>query len=201
MRIIAGIARGRQVNSPRGSVTRPTSDRVREALFSSMESRAGTWAGSRVLDVFAGSGAMGLEALSRGAASAVFVESDKSVVRTLRENVERVGLQGAQVVALDAWRFAAGEPRSAELPEQSHPFDRVVCDPPYSIPASRIAVLILDLVGQGWIEGGCDIVVERPARDLESPWPDTGTVSVQDADRRTYGDTALWYGHLVEREP
>ena len=96
-RVIAGAARGRRLQVPPGDGTRPTSDRAREALFGTLESLLGAWAGLRVLDLYAGSGAVGLEALSRGAAHALLVESDPRAARTLATNVATLGLSGAEV--------------------------------------------------------------------------------------------------------
>ncbi len=110
MRIVSGLARGRRLQAPRGTTTRPTSDRVREAVFSTLQSRIGSLDGTRVLDLYAGSGAMGLEALSRGAASVVFVESNRAVARTLIDNIDRVGLPGTETVTADAAAFAKEAP-------------------------------------------------------------------------------------------
>ena len=208
MRIVSGLARGRRLQAPRGASTRPTSDRVREALFSTIQSRLGDVNGARVLDLYAGSGAMGLEAMSRGAASAVFVESDRSVVHTLKENIERVGLPGTQAVAADVSVFARELPDRGRLDVARYPFDLVICDPPYVMAATQVAAVITDLVRSGWLAADCVIVVERNARDEVAPWPQ-GVIAVdssrsgsdsrlEELDRRTYGDTALWYGRLVE---
>ena len=123
MRIVAGSCKGARIVAPRGRATRPTSDRVREALFQIL----GSVEGMRVLDLFAGSGALGLEALSRGASNAVFVESDRDAVRTIERNVERLGLAGASVVRSDAVRFLAAE---------AGQYDVVFVDPPYEMVES-----------------------------------------------------------------
>ncbi|MDH5372871.1 MAG: 16S rRNA (guanine(966)-N(2))-methyltransferase RsmD, partial [Acidimicrobiia bacterium] len=120
MRIIAGHAKGRRLRSPHGLATRPMMDRVREALFSSLGARI---PGSRVLDLYAGSGSLGLEALSRGAESSVFVEQGRAALDALRENVEMIGLDGV-VVAVDVASFLRS------TPEQ---FDVVFVDPPYAL--------------------------------------------------------------------
>jgi len=118
MRIIAGTHRGRQIAAPKGLATRPTGDRVREAAFNLI----GPVDGARVLDLFAGSGALGLEALSRGAASVAFVESDKGACRTISDNLEKLKLTGARVVCADAlWT----------LRQDSRTYDLVLVDPPY----------------------------------------------------------------------
>src|SRR5215207_6490811 len=118
MRVIAGTHRGRRIAAPKGLATRPTGDRVREAAFNLI----GPVDGARVLDLFAGSGAMGLEALSRGAASVTFVESDRAACRTISENLERLKLTGARVTCGDAvWA----------LRQDSRRYDLVLVDPPY----------------------------------------------------------------------
>ncbi len=118
MRIIAGEHRGARIFAPKGRETRPTSDRVREAAFNLI----GPVDGAAVLDLFAGSGAMGLEALSRGAASCVCVESDRDACRTIDRNVEKLGVKGVRVLQRDALRVLAAETRT---------YDLVLCDPPY----------------------------------------------------------------------
>ena len=118
MRIIAGTHKGTRIFAPKGHETRPTSDRAREAAFNLI----GPVDGARVLDLYAGSGAMGLEALSRGAASATFVEGDRDAVRTIERNLDKLRLTGARVVHGDAIRF---------LGTDSGTYDLVLCDPPY----------------------------------------------------------------------
>jgi 16S rRNA (guanine966-N2)-methyltransferase len=118
VRIIAGEHRGARIVAPKGLATRPTSDRVREAAFNLV----GPVDGAAVLDLFAGSGAMGLEALSRGAASAVFVESDRDACRTIQRNVEKLHVTGATVVQRDALQALATDRRT---------YDLILCDPPY----------------------------------------------------------------------
>ena len=120
VRIIAGSKRGARIAAPKGLATRPTGDRVREAAFNLI----GPVEGAAVLDLFAGSGAMGLEALSRGAASATFVESDRTACRTIAQNLEKLGLTGARVVCGDAVWALRQEPRT---------YDLVLVDPPYEL--------------------------------------------------------------------
>jgi 16S rRNA (guanine966-N2)-methyltransferase len=121
VRIIAGEYRGARIFAPKGLDTRPTSDRVREAAFDLI----GPVDGAVVLDLFAGSGAMGLEALSRGAASAVFVESDREACAAIRRNVEKLRVTGATVVQRDAFQVLAADGRT---------YDLILCDPPYGFP-------------------------------------------------------------------
>jgi 16S rRNA (guanine966-N2)-methyltransferase len=124
MRIIAGSHRGHRIAAPKGRDTRPTSDRVRENAFNLI----GPVDGASVLDLYAGSGAMGLEALSRGADVAVFVESDRDACRTINANLDKLGLN-ATVLCQDVARAVAQERRT---------FDLVLCDPPYDIDATRL---------------------------------------------------------------
>ncbi len=180
-RIIAGAARGRRLLTPAGSRTRPTSDRVREALFSALESELGAFAGLRVLDLYAGSGALGLEALSRGAAHVLLVETDVRAVRTIRSNVATVGLPGAQVVQSSVGHALAAAP--------SLPYDLVVADPPYAMPGDEIEP-VLDQLTKGWLAPQAVVVVERSTRDAPLRWP-AGLTALR---IRRYGETMLWYG-------
>lgn len=190
-RIIAGRARGRRLAvPPRG--TRPTSDRVRESLFSALDSQladAGlSWAGVSVLDLFAGSGALGLEAISRGAASAVLVEKSPAAARVLDANVAAVSLPGVKVVVRDVGRLAAAAPRvTATL---------VLVDPPYEIPAADVRTLLADLRAGGWIAADAIVVVERSTRDVDPPLP----AGWSDQRQRAFGDTTLWYGRASSDE-
>jgi 16S rRNA (guanine966-N2)-methyltransferase len=138
MRIIAGQWRGRQLASPKGDATRPTADRTREALFSMLISRIGSFDGLRIADLFAGTGALGLEALSRGAASCVFVEQDQAALAALRKNVQALGVQ-ADIRAQSVLALGA----------VSHPFDIIFADPPYGTGAGSVA--IDRLARLGWI--------------------------------------------------
>lgn len=147
MRIIAGQWRGRKLAAPAGDTTRPTADRVREALFSMLTSRLGSFEGLRLLDGFAGSGALGLEALSRGAAHATFVEADATAVRTLKANVAVLGAH-ATIVPMPM----------AQLGAAPVPVDLVLLDPPYD---KGLAVPALErLAAQGWLGPATLISVE-----------------------------------------
>jgi 16S rRNA (guanine966-N2)-methyltransferase len=188
-RIIAGAARGRRLAVPR-SGTRPTSDRVREALFSALESEwiaeGVAWSQVPVLDLFAGTGALGLEALSRGATRVHLVESARPAARVLAANVTAVGCPGAEIVIRDATSLAA-------LPAPRPAARLVLADPPYDWPAPDLAGLLERLHAAGWIADDAVVVVERPARDpgcpLPADWPEPR--------RRPYGDTVLWYGRVA----
>ena len=185
MRIIGGAAGGRRLAVPsRG--TRPTSDRTREALFSTLASLCGQWSGVRVVDLYAGSGAFGLEALSRGAAEAAFVERDRSALRVLQANVDAVGLPGATVMP--------GDVDDVVSRRCDRPFDIAFLDPPYALPLERVTDVLRLMSEKGWLARGAVVVVERDAREGREPWPDQGWEPVR---QRDYGDTALWYGrHL-----
>lgn len=184
-RVIGGAAGGRRLAVPAGRDTRPTSDRAREALFSALEAMTGGLRGARVLDLYAGSGAVGLEALSRGAVAAVLVESDAKAVRVLRENVAGLGLPGAQVSARAVSAHLA-EPAPAA-------FDVVFADPPYALPAAELAAILAGAGERGWIADGAVVVVERATRDRPWEWPEGF-----DADRdRKYGEATLWYARAT----
>nr|WP_294813918.1 16S rRNA (guanine(966)-N(2))-methyltransferase RsmD [uncultured Sphingomonas sp.] len=148
MRIIAGEWRGRPLVSPKGDTTRPTADRTREALFSMLVSRVGSFEGLAVADLFAGSGALGLEALSRGAASCLFVEQDKAALDVLKANIAKLGAKGAEVRATSA----------LALGPAVKPLDLILMDPPYGTGAGVVA---LDKLGRlGWASPATWISIE-----------------------------------------
>jgi 16S rRNA (guanine966-N2)-methyltransferase len=180
-RIVAGAARGRRLKVPAGDRTRPTSDRVREALFSSLESRFGSLVGLRVLDLYAGSGALGLEAVSRGAVYALLVESDPAAARAIRANLTATGLSGVEV------RVASVERTLSRPPAE--PFDLVLADPPYTFDNVELTGMLSALVS-GWLAPDAVVVIERPRRGDQVVWP-TGLVGERN---RQYGETMLWYG-------
>lgn len=157
MRIIAGEWRGRRLAAPEGMATRPTGDRVRETLFSMLASRLGSFEQIRVADLYAGSGALGLEALSRGAAFACFVEQDARALAAIRANIEALG-------ARDRTRVLA---RSAESLPPERPFDLIFADPPYS-PASGTAAL-RQVLDAGWAAPGSWISIETGRGDPVDP--------------------------------
>ncbi|WFG42688.1 16S rRNA (guanine(966)-N(2))-methyltransferase RsmD [Pseudonocardia alni] len=159
-RLIAGTAGGRRLAVP-PSGTRPTSDRVREALFSALDHDPGL-GGAAVLDVCAGSGALGLEALSRGATDAVFIESDKRAAGVLRRNLAAVGLGGSVVTGRAGTVLAGPAPRA---------FDVVLVDPPYAVSNVEIADWLVTACANGWFSIDAEIVVERARSGSEFPWP------------------------------
>ncbi len=154
MRIIAGQWRGRSLAAPKGDATRPTADRTREALFSMLASRLGSFEGLAVADLFAGSGALGLEALSRGAATCLFVEQDRAALDALRANIAKLDAKGADIRAQSV--LALGPARA--------PLDLILMDPPYATGAGAVA---LDKLARlGWTGPGTWISIET-ARDEE----------------------------------
>ncbi|MGH3837816.1 MAG: 16S rRNA (guanine(966)-N(2))-methyltransferase RsmD [Pseudonocardiaceae bacterium] len=178
-RIVAGVAGGRRLAVPPYG-TRPTSDRVREAVFSALQARRDL-SGARVLDLYAGSGALGLEALSRGAAHVRFVESDRRAAAVLRRNVEALGLLGAQITTGTVQVVLRGDP--------GEPYDVVLADPPYALDEVALAGVLSALAG-GWLARSALVVVERPAKASPPTWPD----DVSALTHRRYGDTAVYYG-------
>lgn len=186
MRIVAGRAGGRVLTVP-GKGTRPTSDRVREALFARLE-HLDALDGARVLDLFAGSGALGLEAVSRGAAEAVLVEASAAAAAVCRRNVAAVGLPEVTVVAervLPYLRRSAG----------SGHVDLVLVDPPYDLTEEALADVLAALAPR--LSAAAVLVVERSARSPEPTWPD-GTVRF---DSRRYGETTVWFAEPAAAEP
>ena len=179
-RLIAGTAGGRRLKVPPSGV-RPTGDRAREGLFNSL----GTLVdldGAAVLDLYAGSGALGLEALSRGAAEVVFVESGPRVLPVLRANLAAVGLPGGRVVAGSVPTVVAGPAPTA--------FDIVLADPPYSTPVDEVVAVLESLVRGEWLAPGAVVVVERSSREEPFEWP-TPLAALRE---RRYGEAALRYG-------
>lgn len=156
---------------------------MREALFSALESGRGGLAGLRFLDLYAGSGAVGLEALSRGAAHATLVEKDRRTAAVAAANAATLGLSGAEALAADAVTLVRTRPPGP-------PYDVVFLDPPYAVVAAVVDRILADLTGPGWLAAGADIVVERSVRDPAPTWAEP-LEAVRD---RRYGDTVLWYG-------
>lgn len=185
-RVVAGAARGRRLVVPSGGGTRPTADRAREGLFSTVDTLLGSFAGHRVADLYAGSGAVGLEALSRGASHCLLVESDPKALRALRANVEAVGLPGAHVVASRVERVVAAEGGA--------PYDVVFLDPPYDLGPDHLRGVVGDLQRHGWLAPDAVVVVERATRDGQWDWPG----GVTPLRERRYGEATLWYGRAAQ---
>ena len=181
-RIIGGAAGGRRIAvPPRG--TRPTTDRVRESLFNILTARL-ELTGLKVLDLYAGSGALGLEALSRGAAAALFVESDPRTGSVIARNIETLGLRGATLRRGAVATVLAGGTAAA--------FDLVLADPPYDVGAAEVEAVLAALPAHGWVHEGSVAVVERAASGAPLKWPADWSVWPP----RVYGDTRL---ELAER--
>lgn len=187
-RIVAGSARGRRLETPDGGGTRPTSDRVREAFFSVLASWNGTadagaehqFAGLGFLDLYAGSGAMGLEAASRGAARVDLVESDARAAEVIRRNIEVSGLR-ARVRAAKVETLVA-------TPPAGEAFDVVWLDPPYALGEDQLDGVLASVLGNGWVRRDGVIVVERSGRGRAPALAGAETWS------RSYGDTTLhWF--------
>ena len=197
-RIVAGVFGGRTIAVP-AKGTRPTSDRVREAIFSRLE-HLGVVDGARVLDLYAGSGALGLEAASRGAASVTLVDSARPATDVARRNVAGLGLTGTRVVTETAERFAASlagaGPRPA-TPGTTAALDLVFLDPPYDLDEAALAAVLTHLAAPGVLADGAVVVVERSIRTPEPAWPE-GLVAFA---RKDYGETAVYYAEPSDQEP
>ena len=189
-RVIAGEAGGRRLAVPDGRETRPTSDRAREGLFATVASIVGPLAGTRVLDLYAGSGAVGLEALSRGASHVLLVESGARATAVIRQNIEALGLPGATLITDRVERVLAHSPPGDER------YDVAFADPPYAMAGAEISRVLSLLADEGWLARDALVIVERATRSGPVRWPD-GFVP----DRaRKYGEATFWYG-LAPKSP
>jgi len=183
MRIVAGAYKGHSISAPKGPDTRPTSDRVREAVFSSLGSMGVELDGAAILDLFCGSGALGLEALSRGARSATFVDTARSAAAAAASNVERLGLKGAaRVLRQDAFKLVRG-------PLPGAPFALLFLDPPYRIDPARVRQLLEDAAASDLLSEEAVVVYELSAHG-EPAWPE-GFAPI---GSKTYGGTRVAYG-------
>jgi 16S rRNA (guanine966-N2)-methyltransferase len=182
-RIIGGQAGGRRITTPTGQHTRPTTDRVREALFSSIEAWCGSLQGLRFLDLYAGSGAVGLEAWSRGAGVVTLVEADRRTAKLIDINAQALGFAKAHVVCAEVGHLLTKAPTA--------PYDVAFMDPPYPADEDAVGEVLANLSGQDWLVPGAMVVVERSSRSPEPTWPD----GVQRERSKRYGETTLWYGH------
>jgi 16S rRNA (guanine966-N2)-methyltransferase len=184
-RIIGGTAGGRRIKAPVGELTRPTSDRVREALFSAVDAALGSLAGLRFLDLYAGSGAVGLEARSRGAGAVTLVEQDRRTAALIRSNAKALGFEGVDVVTGSVRRTLAQPPGA--------PYDVVFLDPPYAVPTADVVADLVALCEHGWLAEDAVVVVERAGRSEAVEWPPG-----LDGERvKRYGETLLWYGRAA----
>ena len=184
-RIISGRVGGLRLQTPAGSGTRPTSDRVREALFSRLE-HLDVLEGAAVLDLYAGSGALGLEAASRGASTVLLVESDRAAAVVARRNAALTGIPGITVRAATVERTLATAPPTA--------FDLVFIDPPYDIGEEVLEAVLIALVQQGWLSADALLVVERSSRSPEPRWP----AGLEAEGERRYGETRIWFAGVPD---
>jgi 16S rRNA (guanine966-N2)-methyltransferase len=182
-RIIAGAYGGRRLTAPAGSSTRPTTDRVREAFFSAIDTMVDL-VNARFVDLYAGSGAVGLEALSRGAAHSLLVEAEGRAARVIRDNIVtlRLGTTARLVTGKVAQVLAAGP--------TGGPYDVVFADPPYAVADTEVTEVQRALLDYGWLAPDAVVVFERSTRAPSLTWVDGIT-----SDRgKRYGETTLWYG-------
>lgn len=177
-RVIAGSAKGRSLKVPK-SGTRPTSDRVRESVFGLLDHRLGDWSRCRVLDLFAGSGAYAIEAMSRGAAAAVCVERAKAAAEVIRANA--VASKCPVELAVESVERFVSRPAAAI-------FDVVFVDPPYELDSNLVSELLAQLVANGYVGAGSWAVVERSSRST----PISEPPGVVKSELRKYGETALF---------
>ena len=191
-RIIAGSRGGRRLSTPPGSRTRPTTDRVREALFSAVAAWAGTadaaadeaLAGLAFADLYAGSGAVGLEAASRGAGPVLLVEADKRTAGVTTRNARDLGL---------AVQVRTGRVETLVAAPSAQAYDVVFLDPPYDLSGESVAAVLAALQQGGWLAEGALLVVERSRRTPDPVWPSL----VGESWSRSYGETVLHYGSCV----
>ena len=181
-RIVGGTWGGRRLATPPGEITRPTSEKVRAALASSLSATGGL-VGARVLDLYAGSGALGLELVSRGASSAVFAERDRAALVALRQNVQTLGGDHLTVLAGDVGGVVA---RLAG----AGPFDVVVADPPYDVGTDELLAVFTGLLAAGVLAAHAELILERGRKSGEPQWPPP----LEGLRARRYGDTLLCYG-------
>ncbi|KRD18156.1 16S rRNA (guanine(966)-N(2))-methyltransferase RsmD [Mycobacterium sp. Root265] len=181
-RIVAGQFKGRRISVP-ASGTRPTTDRVRESLFNVLQARMDL-DGIAVLDLYAGSGALGLEALSRGASSALLVESDRRAAAVIESNIAALGARGAVL---------RRSPVDKVVQSTGRPVDLVFADPPYEVDARAIERVLVALLANGWVRPGALAVIERAAGGPAIVWPDGWEAE----EERRYGDTRLEFGVIA----
>ncbi|NYE94634.1 16S rRNA (guanine966-N2)-methyltransferase [Psychromicrobium silvestre] len=187
-RIIAGLAGGHSLVSVPGTGTRPTTDRVKEALFSRLEAMD-LLSNAAVLDLYAGSGALGIESASRGARSAELVENDHRAAQACQRNAELLNkLRGSKGKAVSVHRSKV----ETFLARPGGPWDLVFLDPPYPLSESELADVLAELSGK--LSAGAVVVVERSSRSPEPCWP----LGVERFSERSYGETKLWFAEPVE---
>jgi len=186
-RIIAGVHGGRRLTAPAGASTRPTSDRVREACVSALGTLVDL-SEVRFADLYAGSGAVGLEALSRGASHALLVEAEAPAARIIRDNIASLRLgTAAQLITGRVSQVLAAEPEGG-------PYDVVFADPPYAVADEEVAEVQQALVDHGWLAPDAVVVFERSTRTAIRGTPLTWVDGITADRSRRYGETTLWYG-------
>ena len=181
MRVIAGRARGRRLVAPAGAAARPTTDRVKESVFAALgDARL---RGAVVLDLYAGSGALAIEALSRGATQAVLVDRERAALEVIARNLDATGLATHARV-----QRGAAEGFLRRVPPAEAPFDLVFLDPPYEQPVAELETVLAGLSRPGWLASAATVVVERGARGADHPaWPEGWATTWE----RSYGDTLV----------
>lgn len=181
MRVIAGSAKGRKLHPPPDNRVRPTADRVKEALFSSITSRIGSFEGVNVLDLFSGSGGLGIEALSRGAKNVIFIDAHPDSVALTRKNLELTGFADqATVIKTDALKAIV------KISEKSTVFDLILIDPPYA--DKDVTTKALDLIISHSLLSGSGVIAVETDNRFELLFPDTLSL----ANKKVYGDTVIW---------
>ena len=185
-RVIAGKAGGRRLRVPPGQGTRPTSDRAREGLFATLVSEFGDLSKLRMLDLYAGSGAVGLEALSRGAARVLLVESDPRAAAVIKANIDAVALPGAALATDRVERLLSRPPDSDGDGDR---YDLAFADPPYAVTDEAVTRVLTQLTA-GWLSAGALVVVERATRSGPLDWPPGFSAGKS----RRYGEATFWYG-------
>ncbi len=187
MRVISGAARGRTLHPPAGNRIRPTADRVKEAVFSSLASRFGSFEGLTILDLFSGSGSLGIEALSRGSKSAVFVDSHPDSIRLSRENLKLTGFEkAATLIMMDAVKGLQ------HLSNIGMTFDIVLVDPPYA--DKELVNSVIRLLGELNLTSLDGVLVFETDNRSELQPPDKFQLS----SRKVYGDTAIWMFYRID---
>jgi 16S rRNA (guanine966-N2)-methyltransferase len=182
-RVVTGRAKGLRLEAP-GAGTRPLSDRLKQSLFATLAAQGAVGEGSSFLDLFAGSGAAGIEALSRGAARVVLVERDARASRVIEANLRRAGLSGGLVVRADVLGFLRGEPASV-----GGPFDACLVDPPYNQPLLEPVLALLGDSARGWLSDTGIVVAKHFWRDA----PDSRLADLQADRHERYGETMLTF--------
>ena len=183
-RIISGKWKSRMLRVPQG-VTRPTTSRVREAIFSTVLHEIGSFDGIQVLDLYAGSGALGIESISRGAHNAVFVDNDRNAVSMIKSNLGGLGHAQTEVIRNNVAAYLG-------QPSEHGTFDVVFIDPPYSVVDAVIEDHLELLAHDHWLNPDALVVIERDTQSVIE-WPS----GFQGFEPRSYGDTAVWYGRYV----